>query len=72
MQSNMNEEFLLVVPFSTEEVSRAVIRLKKRKSLRPDGLVAEHLKAGEAVVIWLTRSLTATVKLETVPEVGRC
>ena len=33
-QSHQNEEFLLDVPFTADEVSRAVARLKKRKAPR--------------------------------------
>ena len=64
-QSLMNEEYLLDVPFTAEEVSRAVSRLKKKKAPGPDGLLAEHLRAGgEAVVIWLRNILNVTVELE--------
>ena len=49
-------------------LSRAVSKLKKKKAPGPDGLLAEHLKAGgEAVVIWLMNILNATVELESVP-----
>ena len=50
-QLHENEEFLLDVPF-TAEVFQAVAKLKKRKAPGPDGLMAEHLRAGgDAVVI---------------------
>ena len=69
-QSLMNEEYLLDAPFTAEEVSRDVSRLKKTKAPGPDGLLAEHLRAGgEAVVIWLRNILNATVELESVPTV---
>ena len=43
-ESNRNEETLLDVPFSAEEVSEALGRLKNRKTAGPDGLVdAEHI-----------------------------
>ena len=42
LQSYMNEEFLLDVPFTTKEVSAAVSKLKKKKAPGPDGLLAEH------------------------------
>ena len=45
-QSHMNEEYLLDVPFTSKEVSRVVSKLKKKKATRPDGLLAEHLRAG--------------------------
>ena len=69
-QSHANDELLLDVPFTTDEVSRAVAMLKKRKAPGPDGLMAEHLKAGgESVVIWLMKILNAIVELESMPEV---
>ena len=68
--SRENEEFLLDVPFTAEEVARVVARLKGRKAPGPDGLMAEHLKGGRnAVVIWLLRILNAVVELEVVPDV---
>jgi len=68
--SHRNEEYLLDVPFTTEEVLRAVSKLKKRKAPGHDGLSAEHLKAGgDAVVIWLRNILNAVVELEAVPDV---
>ena len=70
MQSHGNEEFLLDVPFSAEEVAGAVRKLKGKKAPGPDGLMAEHLKAGgEAVVIWLMRTLNAITELEEIPDV---
>ena len=50
-QSHSNEEFLLDVPFTAEEVSGAVTRLKGKKAPRPDGLMAEPLKSGGEVVV---------------------
>ena len=41
-----NDDMLLDVPFSAEEVAAAVSKLKCRKAAGPDGLMAEHLKAG--------------------------
>ena len=70
MQSHNNEEFLLDVPFSAEEVAGAVRKLKGKKAPGQDGLMAEHLKAGgEAVVIWLTRTLNVIIELEVIPDV---
>ena len=44
--------------------------LKKRKAPGPDGLMAEHLKAGgEAVVIWLMKILNVVIELEAVLEI---
>ena len=69
-QSHSNEEFLLDVPFTAEEVSGAVSRLKGKKAPGPDGVMAEHLKfGGEVFVIWLMRILNAVIELEAIPEV---
>ena len=52
------------------KVTNAVRKLKKRKDPGPDGLLAEHLKAGgEAVNIWLRNILNAVVELEVISEV---
>lgn len=70
IQSCKNEEFLLNVPFTAEEVSGAVNRLKRRKAQGPDGLMAEQTEAGGDVLItWLVNILNAVVDLEVVPEV---
>ena len=62
-----NEEYLLDVPFTS---ARAVHKLKKKKARGPDGLLAEHLKAGgDAVIIWLRNILNAVVELEVIPDV---
>ncbi len=45
-ESVSNEEYVLDVPFSDEEVAMAVGKLKGRKAAGPDGLVREHLKEG--------------------------
>ena len=61
-----NEEFHLDVPFTANEVTKAV------KKPGPDGLLAEHLKAGdEAVNIWLRNILNAVVEFEDIPEVPK-
>ena len=58
------------VPFSAEEVSAAVAKLKNRKAAEPDWLMAEHLKeGGESVVIWVMNILNAVVELEVIPDV---
>lgn len=62
-QSHMHEELLLDEPFMVDEVTRAIARLKCRKT-------AEHLKAGgQTVVIWLWRLLNAVVELEVASDV---
>ena len=69
-QSYHNEEMLLDTPFSAEEVSVAIAKLKSRKAAGPDELMAEHLKAGrESVVIWLMNILNAVVEMEVIPGV---
>lgn len=62
-QFYQNEEILLDTPFSAEEVSVAIAKLKSRKAAGLDGLMAEHLKVGgESVVIWLMNILNAVVE----------
>ena len=48
-KSHVNEDLLLDVPFSPEEVSGVVAKLKGRKAPGPDGLMAEQLKGGGTV-----------------------
>ena len=68
VKSFENEEFILDVPFTEDEVSYAVKRLKGRKAAGLDGVVAEHLKEGGHMVIrWLTRIFKAIVDLEAIP-----
>jgi len=70
LESLGNEDMLLDVPFSAEEVAAAVGRLKRGKAAGPDGLMAEHLKAGgQGMVIWLLNVLNAVVELEAVPDI---
>ena len=65
-----NKDMLLDVPFSAEEVSAAVSKLQCGKAAGPDGLMAEHLKAGgEMVVIWLLNVLNTIVELEVILDV---
>ena len=67
--SKGNEEYILDVPFSAEEVENAIARLKRRKAAGPDGLTAEHVqKAGSSVKLWLRNILNAVVEMEEVPE----
>ena len=55
VQSTMNEEYLLDIPFEEEEVRLAIQPLKRNKAPGPDGLTAERLQGGgECVVLWLT------------------
>ena len=67
-RSKGNEEYILDVPFTAEEVERALSRLKRRKAAGPEGLMAEHLQeAGGEVQVWLGNVLNAIVELEEVP-----
>ena len=69
LDSLLNEELILDVPFEIEEVESAVRHLKRRKSAGPDGLVAEHLQGGGRMLVkWLTRLLNAVVELEVIPD----
>ena len=73
MLSHFDEDCLLDVPFTMADVFRAINKLKAKKAPVPDGLMAEHLKAGgEAIVAWLMRVLNAVVELEAIPFEERC
>ena len=51
-------------------MTRAVSRLKLRKAVGPDGLMAEHLRAaGVSPIIWLMNVLHSAVELEAVPDI---
>ena len=66
LESMGNEDMLLDVSFLAE-VLAVVSKLKCGKAAGPDGLMAEHLKAGgEVVVIWLLNVLNTIVKLEVI------
>ena len=72
-QSMENEEFILDVPFSPEEVERAVKRLKKRKAPGHDNFLAEHLiEGGPCVITWLTGIMNAIIEHEYIPESFKC
>jgi len=49
--SHKSEEYLLDVPFTVEEVTEAVRKLKSGKAAGPDGLMAEHQKFTEESAI---------------------
>ena len=54
-----NEEYILDVAFTLEEVQGAVNKLKLGKSGGPDGIIAEHLRwGGETLLLWLLGVLT--------------
>ena len=62
------EKVFLDVPFTIEEVGKAVNRMKLMKSAGPDDLMAEHLKyGGRSIVMWLTGILNSIVEVEQVP-----
>ena len=64
-----NEEYILDVPFTVEEVEKAIKRLKRRKAPGPDNLLAEHLiEGGQCVAICLTNILNAIIDLEVIPD----
>ena len=66
LESMGNEDMLLDVSLLAE-VLAVVSKLKCGKAAGPDGLMAEHLKAGgEVVVIWLLNVLNTIVKLEVI------
>ena len=60
-----NGDAQCLIPYTASLIQEFV-----RKAPGPDGLMAEHLKAGgEAVVIWLLRILNAIKELEVVLDV---
>ncbi len=64
-----NEEILLDVPFTSEEVDDALKRLKSGKAAGHDMLQPEHLKyGGVALRIWVQQISNAIVELESVPD----
>ena len=66
--SFQKEELFLDFPFSTDEVTLAINRMKLKKSPGPDNLTSEHFRfSGHSVVTWLTEVLNFVVKLEQVP-----
>ena len=68
-----NEDSVLDVPFSTDEVSTTMKKIKRGKAPGPDNLMAEHLlEAGEAVVKWLTNIFNAIVSLEAILDSLKC
>ena len=63
-----DEELLLDVPFSLEQLEAALKRLKAGKSGGHDGLVPEHLKHGGVVLrTWLLQVYNAIIELEAIP-----
>ena len=63
-----NEEHILDVPFTLEEVKCAIMKLKSRKSCGPDGLSAEHLKwGGDSLHLWLLGIVNSIIDFEEIP-----
>ena len=59
------------MPFSGEEVTIAIVKLKGRKAAGPDGpdgLTGEYLKEGRTIVVWLKNILNSVVELEVIPD----
>ena len=68
-----NEDSLLDILFTTDEVSAAMKKLKRGKAPGPDNSMSEHLLEGGMVVIkWLTRIFNAIVSLEALPDSLKC
>ena len=68
-----NEEYLLDMPFTTEELEQVIRKLKMRKACGPDGLLGEHLKfGGQALFTWLLKILNCIVELEAIPDIFKC
>jgi len=63
-----NNEYILDVPFTLEEVECAIKKLKSGKSCGPDGLSAEHLKwGGDSLHLWLLGIVNSIIDLEEIP-----
>ena len=63
-----NRDFLLEVPFTTDEVRVATNRLKRRKAPEPDHLLAEYIvEGGDSLIEWLTSLFNAIIEFESVP-----
>ena len=70
-QSRENKDFILDVPFTTEEVCAALKMLRRGKSPGSDSLLAEHLlEGGEAMVNWLAKILHAIIALKALLKCG--
>ena len=63
-----NEDYLLDVPFVSEEVDGVLKKLKLGKAAGHDGLRAEHLKYGRPMLRdWILQVCNAIVDVESVP-----
>ena len=69
LQSYSNNDSILDVPFTFEEVQNVLRKLKRGKSPGQDKIMAEHLlESGDAVAVWLEKIFNAIVTLETLPD----
>ena len=65
-----DEEFILDVPFSPEEVITAIKRLKRDNSPGPDLLSSRHLlHAGPLISTWLSKIFNTIANLEAIPSI---
>ena len=56
--SFQKEELFLDFPFSTDEATLAINRMKLKKFPGPDNLTSEHFRfSGHSIVTWLTEVL---------------
>ena len=63
-----NEEYILDVPFTLEEVAYAVNKLNSGKACGPDGISAEHLKlGGKPLHLWLLGIVNSIIDMEEIP-----
>ena len=64
-----NNDSILDVPFTFEEVKNVLRKLKRGKSPGQDKIMAEHLlEGGDAVAVWLEKIFNAIVTLEALPD----
>ena len=68
-----NEEYLLNMPFTMEELKKALNKLRMRKTCGPDRLLAENLKYGDqSLHTWLRKILNCNVKHGAIPDMFKC
>ena len=68
-ESLSNEECVLDVPFTFDEVSNVVRKLKRGKAGGYDGILAEHLIwGGDVIITWLLTILNSIIELEAIPK----
>ena len=62
-----NEDYVLDVPITIEEIEGAIAKLKRGKSSGPDGILLEHIIYGGLLFDGLKRIFTTIIDLEAVP-----